>query len=80
MRLQQTMDEAGESNANPVLLKDLDDGGSVGPTRQRFEPKHKIVLHYRIPWRAAKAVPEPRPTDLVASLSPYRRFAILRGF
>jgi hypothetical protein len=26
--------------------------------------KHKVVLQCRIPWRAAKAVPEPRPTNL----------------
>jgi hypothetical protein len=53
------MEELG-SNANPVQFKALDDGGVLGPARQRFDPKHQVVLQCRIPWQAAKVVPEPR--------------------
>jgi hypothetical protein len=53
----------GRSNGKPVQLKALDDGGAVGPARQRFDPKHKIVLQCPIPWQVAKAVPEPRTTQ-----------------
>jgi hypothetical protein len=56
--------EEVRSNANPVQLKTLDDGGVLGPARQRFDPKHQVVLQCRIPWQAAKVVPEPRPTNL----------------
>jgi hypothetical protein len=38
----------------------------VGPARQRFGPKHKVVFQCGIPWQTAKAVPEPRPTNLGA--------------
>jgi hypothetical protein len=57
------MEELG-SNANPVQFKALDDGGVLGPARQRFDPKHQVVLQCRIPWQAAQVVPEPRPTNL----------------
>ena len=49
---------------HPVQFKALDDGGAVGPARQRFDPKHQVVLQCPIPWQAAKVVPEPRPTNL----------------
>jgi hypothetical protein len=57
------MDE-GRSNGKPVQFEALDDGDTMGPARQRFDPKHKVALQFRIPWQAAKAVPEPRPTNL----------------
>jgi len=41
----------------------MDDGDAVGPARQRFDRKHKVVFQCRIPRPAAKAVQEPRPTN-----------------
>jgi len=60
------MDE-GRKNGKPVRFKALDDGGDVGPARRRCDPKHDVVLQCRIPWPVAKAVPEPRPTNLEPS-------------
>jgi hypothetical protein len=56
----------GRSTQTRFQFKARDDGGAVGPARQRFDPKHLVVPQYRIPWQAAKAVPEPRPTNLGA--------------
>jgi hypothetical protein len=57
------MIDDGRLNANPFQFKALDDGGALGPARQRFDPKHKVLLQSRIPWQTAKAVPEPRRLD-----------------
>jgi hypothetical protein len=46
----QQMIEEGRWNTKPVQFKALDDGGAVGPARQRFDPKHKVVLECGIPW------------------------------
>ena len=54
----------GRSDPNPVQFKALDDGDFLGPARQRFGAKHQVVLQCCVPWQAAKAVPEPRPTNL----------------
>ena len=65
-----------------MQFKGLDDGDALGPARQRFDPKHQVVLQCRIPWQAAKVVPEPRPTNLepLRALSLTQRFIEALGY
>ena len=54
----------GRSNGKPVQLKALDDGGAVGPARQRSDPEHTIGPSMSNSLARCQGVPEPRPTKL----------------
>jgi hypothetical protein len=53
------MDEADRRQTGPI--QSADDGGAVCPARQRFGPKHEVVLHVAFPGQ---------PPRLCRSLAP----------